>query len=85
MNWDKDTKEKFDQMITKVPVFMRSIAQDKVSKKAESLVQKDGRHEVVEKDMIDAFFATTPFGFHGPMKSDMESLGIEYAKYGYEK
>ena len=27
----------------------------------------------------------TPFGFHGPMKLDMEELGIDYKKYGYEK
>ena len=23
----------------------------------------------------------TPFGFHGPMKMDMEALGIDYEKY----
>lgn len=85
MNWDKPTKEKFDQMIEKVPVFMRSIAEDKVGKKAESLSQKAGKDEIDEKIMIDAFFEATPFGFHGPMKNDMESLGIDYTKYGYEK
>ena len=79
--WEKTTEKKFKQMIAKIPVFLRGIAQDKVSKRAESLVQKDNRIEVTEKDMVDAFFLETPFGFHGPMKTDMESLGIDYTKY----
>ena len=85
MPWEKDTAEKFQQLINKIPVFLRGIAEEKVSKKAEHLAQKENRHEITEKDLIDAFFAETPFGFHGPMKSDMESLGIDYRKYGYEK
>lgn len=84
MNWDQATKQKFDQMIQKIPVFMRPIALDKVSKKAEGLALKDRRSEINEKDMVDAFFEATPFGFHGPMKADMESLGIDYVKYGHE-
>lgn len=64
---------------------MREIAKTKVSQKAESLVKEANRAEVTEKDMIDAFFAATPFGFHGPMKCDMEDLGIDYTKYGYKR
>ena len=71
-------------MIEKIPVFMRPIALDKVSKKAESLALENGKDHVSEKDMIDAFFQATPFGFHGPMKADMESLGIDYIKYGHQ-
>jgi len=83
--WEKDAQEKFDGLINKTPVFLRPIAKDKVSKKAEKLTLDDNRQEVTEKDMIDAFFAETPFGFHGPMKCDMEELGIDYEKYGHEK
>ena len=83
--WQKETQEKFDQMIEKIPFFLRGMAKDKVSKRAEILAQKENRAEVSGKDMVDAFFAETPFGFHGPMKTDMTSLGIDYAKYGYEK
>ena len=64
---------------------MRDFAREKVLKKAESIVVKKGRTEVTEKDMIDAFFAETPFGFHGPMKSDMNELDIDYIKYGHPK
>jgi hypothetical protein len=85
MTWDKIAEEKFTQMIAKVPVFLRSTAQEKVFKMAESLAEKENRAEVTEKDMVDAFFTITPFGFHGPMKSDMQQLGIDYVKYGHEQ
>lgn len=83
MNWDKTTEEKFRQMIEKVPVFMREIAHKKVSERAEKIVSQAQRSEITEKDLVDAFFKETPFGFHGPMKTDMQALGIDYTKYGY--
>ncbi len=83
--WEEETQEKFNQMIEKIPVFLRGLAKAKVSQRAELLAQKENRAEVSEKDMVDAFFAETPFGFHGPMKTDMTSLGIDYAKYGHER
>ena len=72
-------------MISKIPIFLRGVAKDKVFKKAENLAQQAGRQEVCEKDMVDAFFLETPFGFHGPMKCDMREFGINYVKYGYDK
>ena len=83
VTWDEGTKKLFDQLIAKVPGPMQGFAEDRVSRKAENTVREDGRSEVTEKDMIDAFFSETPFGFHGPMKTDMESLGIDYTKYGH--
>ena len=85
ISWEKTTEEKFQQMIAKVPIFLRDLARDKVSQKAENLVKAANRQEITEKDIVDAFFAETPFGFHGPMKCDMETLGIDYIKHGYTK
>ncbi len=85
INWEKVTKEKFNQLLEKVPGFLRDMACKKVSQKAESLAGKEGRDQVIEKDLVDAFFAETPFGFHGPMKTDMEALGIDYTRYGHSK
>ena len=85
ISWDKTTHEKFKQMIARVPVFLRGIAERKVFQKAKSIVSQENRLEVSEKDMVDAFFLETPFGFHGPMKTDMKDVGIDYTKYGYEK
>ncbi len=85
MTWNAEIKTKFDQLIGKIPIFLRDIAKDKVSKKAESIVTKEGRLEVTEKDLVDAFFAETPFGFHGPLKTDMQEFGINYMQYGYDR
>ncbi len=84
MDWDPATATTFKQMIHKVPVFLRDIAQKKISQKAERLATEANRALVTEQEMVDAFFAETPFGFHGPMKTDMRELGIDFKKYGYE-
>jgi len=85
IGWEKITEEKFEQLITNIPDPMRGIAETQVSKKAIAIVKEDNRSAVTEKDMVDAFFAETPFGFQGPMKTDMEALGIDYTQYGYDK
>jgi len=70
-------------MIERVPVFLRPIAQTKVGARAEIFAREAGRGEITEKDLVDAFFKETPFGFHGPMKTDMDALGIDYKQYGH--
>jgi hypothetical protein len=85
ITWEKQTEAKFHQILSGIPDMIRGIAETRVSKKAESIVTADGRTEINEKDMVDAFFAETPFGFHGPMKTDMEKVGIDYTKYGHPK
>ena len=83
MNWDDTARENFEAVISKIPVFLRPMAQKKVSEKAEKNASVRQAPLVTQKDVVDAFFMETPFGFHGPMKMDMESLGIDYKKYGY--
>ncbi len=84
ITWDKATEEKFNKILEGIPDMIRGIAETRVSKKAQNIVAEAGRTEITEKDMVDAFFAETPFGFHGPMKSDMEKLGINYTQYGHQ-
>ena len=83
--WSKHAQGVFNKLVKKTPVFIRSVVKEKVSKKAESFAQENNREQVEEKDVVDAFFIETPFGFHGPMKCDMEEFGIDYQKYGYER
>jgi hypothetical protein len=85
MNWDMTARENFDAILAKIPAFLRDIAKKKVAERAEMNARKENRPEVTQKDVVDAFFKETPFGFHGPMKMDMEALGIDYQKYGYLK
>lgn len=85
MVWDKTAEEKFGQMLAKMPVFMRPMAEKAIREKAENIVLKESRPEVTEKDMVDALFSVTPFGFQGLMKNDLNAIGIDYTKYGYTK
>ncbi|MDO8579933.1 MAG: DUF2621 family protein [Candidatus Omnitrophota bacterium] len=85
INWNKDAETKFNQLIEKIPVFLRDVAAEKVSKSAQGFAQQENRMEMTEKDLVDALFKETPFGFHGPLKTDMQVVGIDYTKYGYEK
>lgn len=85
MKWEENAEAKFRQLIDKIPVFLRDMAREKISRKAENFAMGEKRLEVSEKDMVDAFFAETPFGFHGPMKCDMEAVGVDYTKYGYKR
>jgi len=95
MNWEKTAQVSFDAVLAKVPVFLRPVAQRKVSQRAEANARERstqlneikvaGPLEVSLKDVVDAFFMETPFGFHGPLKMDMEALGIDYQKYGHSK
>jgi hypothetical protein len=85
INWEKDTQEKFQQMLSKIPAVLRGTAEKRVAQRAERIVREDNRSTIGEKDMVDAFFAETPFGFHGPMKTDMQALHIDYMKYGHPK
>jgi hypothetical protein len=83
MNWDKTARDDFDAILAKIPVFLRGIAQGKVAERAQVIARGENRQLVSQKDVVDAFFMETPFGFHGPMKMDMEALGIDYKKYGH--
>ena len=84
ITWEKETYIKFQKLLEQIPDLIRGIAETRVSKKAESIVRGANRTEISEKDMVDAFFAETPGGFMGPMKSGMQELGLDYTKYGHK-
>lgn len=85
MDWDQETDQKFKKLLEKIPIFLRDIAKEKVAKKAENLAETEHQSQVTEKNLVDALFEETPFGFHGPLKTDMESIGIDYTQYGHEQ
>jgi hypothetical protein len=85
MVWESATEEKLKQIMAKMPVFLRPVAEKAVREKAEELALRGGRSEIAEKDLVDALFETTPFGFQGLMKNDLVSVGIDVTQYGYMK
>ena len=85
IHWNEEAKEKFKFLVGKMPVFLQSMAEQRVSERALDLAQKAHHSEITEKDMVDAFFTETPFGFQGLMKNDLTEAGINYTQYGYTK
>ena len=85
IGWDDQTQKQFEQLIEKIPKVLQGTARDAVLKKARSLAGNDNRPLMNEKDLVDAFFEVTPFGFHGPLKTDMEDIQIDYTKYGHPR
>lgn len=83
ITWDENVYKQFEEILQQIPAMIRGIAETRVSKKAQNIALSDNRIEVKEKDMVDAFFAETPSGFLGQMKSSMDQLEINYKKYGY--
>jgi len=83
ISWDESTEQHFQKILLEIPDLIRGIAELRVSKKAESIIREEGRNVIVEKDMVDAFFAETPGGFIPAMKKSMEELNIDYTKYGH--
>ncbi len=83
ITWEEATKEKYDFLLSKIPIVLRATAKRMVTPKAESIVEADGRSMVCEKDLVDAFFAKIPASFHVAMKNDMKECHIDWTQYGY--
>lgn len=81
--WDDGAISKFRQMLDRMPIFARPMAEKPVSRKAEEMARQANELQVTDQHLIAAFFEVTPFGFHGPMMTDMEAVGLDYRKYGY--
>lgn len=84
VSWDETSGQHFQKILLEIPDLIRGIAELRVSRKAENIVKDEGRNVIMEKDMVDAFFAETPGGFIPAMKNSMKELDIDYTKYGYQ-
>jgi len=85
MEWEKITQEKFELMLSKLPVFHRGLAQVFATKKAEENAQARGSHLVEEHDVVSAFFSEVPKPFYSMMARTLEHTGFDYRKYGFPK
>jgi hypothetical protein len=82
MEWEPKIKEKFDTMISKIPLFHRRITQEAVSKRSEEIAQARNSAMVQEEDVVNAFFSDVPSPFYSMMVRLMEQTGLDYKKYG---
>ncbi|MGE5197522.1 MAG: hypothetical protein ACM3IL_03340 [Deltaproteobacteria bacterium] len=85
MDWEPGTQEKFQQVIAKMPVFHRRIAEEAVSLKAQENARLRNSLLIEEQDVIGAFFSDVPTPFYSMMVRLLEQSGMDYKKYGFPK
>lgn len=85
MQWEAKTKERFQAMIAKIPLFHRRITEEAVTQKAEELASSRNSPLVEEVDVLGAFFSDVPSPFYSMMVRLLEQGGFDYKRYGFPK
>ena len=85
MEWDKDTQNKLNLMISKIPVFHRRITEEAVTLRAVEIARLRNTEQVEEQDVISAFFSDVPSPFYSMMVRLLEQSGFDYRRYGFPK
>ncbi|MDD5500434.1 MAG: hypothetical protein WC572_01590 [Candidatus Omnitrophota bacterium] len=85
MDWDVKTEEKFNVLISRIPVFHRRITESVVRKQAQANAAARKSLRVEEEDVISAFFSDVPSPFYSMMVRLLEQNGFDYKKYGFPK
>ena len=81
MEWDKDSLEKFELMITKIPLFHRDIAHEVVLQKAEINAKERDSSKVAQDDIVSAFLTEVPKAFYSLLIRLMDEVGFDYQKF----
>jgi hypothetical protein len=79
--WEPMALKKYEEMITKIPLFHRDIAKQVVNKRAEQNALERKANMVEEGDIIRAFFSEVPVTFYSLMVRLMEDVGFNYKEY----
>lgn len=85
LKWNEGVLKKFNQMIAKMPLFHRRIAEDLTKNKAEANARERNSHLVEEKDVVKAFFSEVPKPFYSLMIRLLDSVGFNYKEYAAKK
>ena len=78
MQWDAQTQRKYDEMISKIPLFHREIINQVVPVKSQESAKARGSSVVEEKDVVSAFFTEVPKAFYSLMIRLMDEVGFDY-------
>ena len=78
LEWEANAREKYQIMITKIPLFHREIAKIVVDKKAESNAKERGSTVIEEPDIVDAFLSEVPKAFYSLMIRLFDEVGFKY-------
>ena len=81
MQWDKMTQEKYDAMISKIPLFHREITKRIVPTKAEENAKTRGSSVIEEPDVVQAFLTEVPKAFYSLMIRLMDDVKFNYRPF----
>ncbi len=81
IDWEPNARQKYEKMITKIPLFHREIAKIVVDKKAPMLARERGADRVEEQDVVRAFFSEVPMAFYSLMIRLLQEAGFDYKKH----
>ena len=81
IKWDEVAYEKYQLMITKIPLFHREIAKQVVDKKAVINAVERGSSKVEEGDIVRAFLSEVPMTFYSLMVRLFDEVGFQYKRF----
>ena len=81
MQWEKITQQKYDLMISKIPLFHREITKQIVPLKAEENAKARGALAIEEPDVIQAFLTEVPKAFYSLMIRLMDDVGFDHRPF----
>ena len=81
IKWDEIAYEKYQLMITKIPLFHREIAKQVVDKKAVINAVERGSSKVEEGDIVRAFLSEVPMTFYSLMVRLFDEVGFQYKRF----
>lgn len=80
IKWDPLALEKYDKMLSRIPIFHREIARKVVWKKAQENAKERGGSLIEEDDLSRAFLTEVPKAFYSLMVRIMDEVGLDYKK-----
>lgn len=81
LSWEKITEEKFNKMLSKMPIFHRHITEVTATEKAQENARGRGSRIVEEEDLMRAMFSEVPLQFYSLMIKLLDDVGFDYKKY----
>jgi hypothetical protein len=81
LQWNPVALEKYNKMLTRIPIFHRDIARQVVCKKAEMNAKERGAQQIEEGDLVQAFLSEVPKAFYSLMIRIMDEVKLDYKKY----
>lgn len=81
MEWQREIKNLFEGMVSKIPEIVRPVVKPALLETAEKKCAERKGKMVAEIDLVVALFEVTPPAFQPTMIEDLESLGIPYDRY----